>query len=71
MSKEFFDTMEEIEKVTKDIKFLENSHPEISNKFLGPAGIIRVNITQLEKSIKEDLKKIHSKSKVKNGRLKQ
>ena len=71
MSKEFFETMEKIEKVTKDIKFLENSHPEISNKFLDPSLLALVNMQDLEEAIKEDLKKIHSKSKVKNGRLKQ
>ncbi len=29
MSKEFFETMEEIEKISKKIKFWEGTHPEI------------------------------------------
>lgn len=74
MSKEFFDIMQEIENKAKDLKFLENSHPEISSKFISPAKkmaeLTLLSMKELDVKIKEDLKKIHSKSKVKNGRIK-
>jgi hypothetical protein len=61
MSKEFFEIMERIEKSAKDMKFLENMHPEISNAFLGSANNVLNEMCGLEDNLRSDLKKIHSK----------
>lgn len=61
MSKEFFEVMEKIEKSAKDIKFLENMHPEISNTFMGPALETLEAISKLELDLKSDLRRIHTK----------
>ena len=72
MSKEFFEIMEKIEKSAKDIKFLENMHPEISGVFLSPATNVLEVISKLELDLISDLRKIHTKPviKRKNGRPK-
>jgi len=61
MSKEFFETMEKVEKSARDIKFLENMHPEVSNTFMGPAIEALMVMSKLEEDLKKDLKRIHSK----------
>jgi hypothetical protein len=73
MSKEFFELMEKIERIAKDIKFLENTHPEISNEFMQPATEAHEVIFKLEEDLKYNLRKIHVKSvnkKKKNARSK-
>jgi len=68
MSKDFFDNMEEIEKVSKEIKFLENSHPEITQRNIGKSGKMLVNILELKEDLKKQLKKIHTKP-IKNKKV--
>lgn len=74
MSKEFFEIMEKIEKIAKDIKFLENTHPEISNEFINPAIQVLEVVSKLEGDLRTNLRKIHSNTnkikKGKNGRPK-
>ena len=74
MSKEFFEIMERIEKIARDVKFLENMRPEISNEFIGPANDALNVIFKLADDLRSDLKKRHSKpvktKKAKNGRPK-
>ena len=62
MSKDFFDIMEKIERIARDIKFLENTHPEISNEFIQPATEAHKVIFKLEEDLKYNLRKIHTKS---------
>jgi hypothetical protein len=74
MSKDFFEIMERIEKAAKDIKFLENTHPEIYNEFIGSANEVLNVVCKLEGELKSNLKNRYSKpiktKKAKNGRLK-
>lgn len=72
MSKEFFEIMEKVEKVAKDIKFLENEHPELSSEFIRPANQVLNSVCKLEMDIVSDLRALHSKTKkvIKNGRPK-
>lgn len=65
MSIEFFEIMEKLEKKIKSIKFLENSHSEVSTKYLQRS----INLLDLANSLEEEIK-TYLKEKAKNGRSK-
>ncbi len=61
MSQEFFNIMEEIEKTAKEIKFLENGHPEIWNAHQYAADKIKNELKGLKTDITIALGEIHIK----------
>lgn len=64
MSQEFFNIMEEIEKTAKEIKFLENEHPEIWNDHQYAADKIKNELKGLKLDITIALNNIHVKKKI-------
>ncbi len=55
MSVEFFNKIEEVEKLAKGIKFLDGSFPAIGDKYEARVEKIRSEIESLDKDLKKDL----------------
>ncbi len=64
MSYEFFSRMEKIEKLIHDLKFLENSHPEISNDFIPISEKLLLDVEKLDKDLRKYLTKLHGPKKL-------
>lgn len=67
MSVEFFELMEKVEKKVKAIKFLENSHSEITGTCLGLADKLMMAVDHIEEKIIKELKK-ELRKELKKGR---
>ncbi len=59
MSTEFFTTIEEIQKIANEIKFLDGSHPAIGDKYEKKIIAIKTSLEKIDKSLKRDLKKFY------------
>lgn len=69
MSVEFFNKIEQVEKIAKDIKFLDGSFPFIGDKYENRVEHIRSELESLERDLKKDLSAFvkSSQSKKKRG----
>jgi hypothetical protein len=57
MSKEFFETMEEIVAISNKIKFWEGTHPEIESKNHDDILAVLENLKKVESNVTKELKK--------------
>ena len=55
MSIEFFNQVEQIEKLAKSIKFLDGSHPVIGDKYTDRVEKIRSELVSLDADLRKDL----------------
>jgi hypothetical protein len=63
MSTEFFETMEYIEKLAKEIKFLDGSHPAIGDKYENKVKDIKANLEAINVDLKKELAKHFKRQK--------
>lgn len=71
MSVEFFTKIEEVEKLAKDIKFLDGSFPAVGDKYEERVEKIRSDLESLDRDLKKDLGdfvKVSNKGKISKGR---
>jgi hypothetical protein len=57
MSTEFFETMESIEKLAKEVKFLDGNHPAVGDKYENRVKEIKNNLEAVNVDLKKELAK--------------
>lgn len=68
MSTGFFDTMTDIEKLAKQVKFLDGSHPVVGDKYEKKVEAIKLELEEVNESLKDDLAKFFKPQKQKASR---
>lgn len=68
MSVEFFNKIEQVEKLAKGIKFLDGSFPVIGDKYEDRVEQIRSELESLDRDLKGDVAAFVKKSQVKKKR---